>query len=31
MSRFMDEGNASEGFTLGDLMKQKKDTTRPNA
>lgn len=31
MSRFMDEGTASEGFTLGDLMKQKKDTTRPNA
>ncbi len=29
MSRFMDEGAASEGFTLGDLLKEK-DSTRKN-
>jgi small subunit ribosomal protein S1 len=30
MSRFMDEGAASEGFTLGDLLKEK-DSTRKNS
>lgn len=30
MSRFMDEGNANEGFTLGDLMKEK-DSSRKNS
>jgi small subunit ribosomal protein S1 len=29
MSRFMDEGAASEGFTLGDLLKEK-DSSRKN-
>ncbi|OHD19407.1 MAG: cytidylate kinase [Spirochaetes bacterium GWD1_61_31] len=31
MSKFMDQGNTSEGFTLGDLLKHKKDDTRDNA
>jgi len=31
MSRFMDEGSSNEGFTLGDLLKEKKDTSRKNA
>lgn len=31
MTRFMDQGSDSEGFTLGDLLKQKKDDTRDNA
>ena len=30
MSRFMDEGSSSEGFTLGDLLKQKKDSSSKN-
>jgi small subunit ribosomal protein S1 len=30
MSRFMDEGSSNEGFTLGDLLKEKKDTSRKN-
>jgi small subunit ribosomal protein S1 len=30
MSRFMDEGAASEGFTLGDLLKEK-DSSRKNS
>lgn len=30
MSRFMDEGSSNEGFTLGDLLKEKKDSTRKN-
>lgn len=30
LSRFMDEGAASEGFTLGDLLKEK-DSTRKNS
>jgi len=28
LSRFMDEGSSNEGFTLGDLLKEKKDSTR---
>ncbi|MBU0934615.1 MAG: 30S ribosomal protein S1 [Spirochaetes bacterium] len=31
ISKFMDQGTASEGFTLGDLLKQKKDDTRDDA
>lgn len=31
MSRFMDEGSSSEGFTLGDLLKEKKDSSRKNS
>ncbi|PKL09615.1 MAG: bifunctional cytidylate kinase/30S ribosomal protein S1 [Spirochaetae bacterium HGW-Spirochaetae-7] len=27
MSRFMDEGSSNEGFTLGDLLKEKKDSS----
>ncbi len=30
ISRFMDEGSDKEGFTLGDLLKEKKDSTRKN-
>ncbi|PKL26678.1 MAG: bifunctional cytidylate kinase/30S ribosomal protein S1 [Spirochaetae bacterium HGW-Spirochaetae-3] len=30
MSRFMDEGSSSEGFTLGDLLKGKKDSSSKN-
>ena len=30
MSRFMDEGSSNEGFTLGDLLKEKKDSSRKN-
>jgi len=30
MSRFMDEGSSSEGFTLGDLFKDKKDSSNKN-
>jgi small subunit ribosomal protein S1 len=30
MSRFMDEGTSNEGFTLGDLLKEKKDSSRKN-
>lgn len=30
MSRFMDEGSGNEGFTLGDLLKEKKDSSRKN-
>ncbi|MDX9897414.1 MAG: 30S ribosomal protein S1 [Spirochaetia bacterium] len=31
MSRFMDEGSSSEGFTLGDLLKEKKDSSSKNS
>ncbi len=31
MSRFMDEGTSNEGFTLGDLLKEKKDSSRKNS
>lgn len=31
ISKFMDQGTSNEGFTLGDLLKQKKDDTRDNA
>ena len=30
MSRFMDEGSSNEGFTLGDLLKEKKDSSSKN-
>ncbi|MBU0928410.1 MAG: 30S ribosomal protein S1 [Spirochaetes bacterium] len=30
LSRFMDEGSSNEGFTLGDLLKEKKDISRKN-
>lgn len=30
MSRFMDESSGSDGFTLGDLLKEKKDSSRKN-
>lgn len=31
MSRFMDEGSGAEGFTLGDLLKEKKDSPRKDS
>ncbi|HOX92324.1 MAG TPA: 30S ribosomal protein S1, partial [Spirochaetales bacterium] len=30
MSRFMDETSGSDGFTLGDLLKEKGDSSRKN-
>ncbi len=30
MSRFMDDTSGNEGFTLGDLLKEKKDSSRKN-